>query len=252
MIWSAADLRALEGIHVGHFEVVYAFMSLEGEPSVLDEALLDDEELRRSRRFVRPRDRHHFVRAHAGLRLFLARCLGVDPATVRYETGVHGKPRLLPGLPPLEFNLSHSEGLGLLAVARDRSVGVDIERIRDMPDARNIAQTYFSVAEREALRSLPLAEQEAAFFYCWTRKEAVIKAVGEGLSRALDSFEVDIGPGSVSALKSLDDRPGQEASLSLRDLPAPFGYAAAGAVAAPAGLRRLWRELSIDVSKPRT
>ena len=191
MIWSAADLRALEGIRVGHSEVVYAFLSLEGEPSALDEALLDDEERRRSRRFVHPRDRRRFVRAHADLRLFLALCLEVEPATVRYETGVHGKPRLLPGLPPLEFNLSHSEGLGLLAVARDRSVGVDVEHVRDLPDAMSIADTHFTAAESKALRSLPPPERRAAFFRYWARKEAVIKAGGEGLGRALDSFDVD-------------------------------------------------------------
>ena len=164
MIWSAADLRALEGIPVGHSEVVYVFLSLEGEPSALDEALLDDEERRRAGRFVHPRDRHRFVRAHADLRLFLALCLDVEPAKVRYETGVHGKPRLLPGLPPLEFNLSHSERLGLIAVARDRSVGVDVEHVRDLPDAMTIADTHFTAAESKALRSLPPPERRTAFF----------------------------------------------------------------------------------------
>ena len=231
MIWSAADLRALEGIRVGHFEVVYAFMSLEGEPSVLDEALLDDEELAPIEA-LRPTARPPSLRPAPmrALRLFLARCLGVDPATVRYETGVHGKPRLLPGLPPLEFNLSHSEGLGLLAVARDRSVGVDIECIpRHARRTGTSPRTYFSVAEREALRSLPLAEQESGVLLLLDAQGSCDQGCrGEGLSRALDSFEVDIAPGSVSALKSLDDHLGRKPRWSLRDLPAPFGYAAAG------------------------
>jgi 4'-phosphopantetheinyl transferase len=247
MIACIADLRALEAISVGHSEVVYAFLSVVGEPSALDEALLDDEERARSTRFARPPDCRRFVLAHAALRLFLARCLGIHPTAVRYETGVHGKPRLGPGLPLLEFNLSHSGGLGLLAVARDRSVGVDVEQLRDLPDALNIADAHFSAAEREVLRSLPPAEQRSAFFRCWTRKEAVIKAVGEGLGRPLDSFDVDLAPGSMAALTQLDGRSGNAAGWSLRDLTAPAGYEAAGAVAvAPGASPTQWRELSIE------
>ena len=230
MIWSAADLRALEGIRVGHSEVVYAFVSLEGEPSALDEALLDDEERRRSRRFVRLRDRRRFVRAHAGLRLFLARCLGVDPATVRYETGVHGKPRLLPGLPPLEFNLSHSEELGLLAVARDRSVGVDVEHMRDVPDALSIADTHFSAAERRHFdrcrrpsskrRSFLLDAQGSSDQGGWRRAGARPRQL-----RRRRRARIDVGAEAMG-------RPTGRAEWSLRDLPSPPGYAAAGAVAA--------------------
>ena len=247
MISCPADLRALEAIRVGTSEVVYSFLSVVGEPSALDEALLDDEERARSTRFVRPPDRRRFVLAHAALRMFLARCLDVHPTAVRYEKGVHGKPRLAEGLPSLEFNLSHSGGLGVLAVARDRSVGVDVEQVRDVPDALSIADTHFSAAERQVLRSLPAAELRGAFFRCWTRKEALIKALGEGLGRALDSFDVDLAPDSMSALTRFDGRSGNEAGWSLRDLTAPTGYAAAGAVAV--ALRApptRWRELSIE------
>ncbi len=243
MIWSASDLQSFKRIRVGSSEVVYAFVSLAVEPSAIPESLLDDEERRRSRRFVRPSDFRRFVLAHVALRLFLARCLGVEPATVLYETGVHGKPRLVPGLAPLEFNLSHSGELALLAVARDRAVGIDVEQMRDVPDALRIADTHFSVAERMELRSLPPAERRSAFFSCWTRKEALIKAGGEGLGRALDSFDVDLSPGSTSALKRYAGRSGEEAPLSLRDLPSPPGYAAAGAVTAPVSVPIRWREL---------
>ncbi|MDP8909369.1 MAG: 4'-phosphopantetheinyl transferase superfamily protein [Chloroflexota bacterium] len=247
MISCTADLRALEAIDVGPSEVVYAFLSLLGQPAALDEALLDDEERARAMRFVRSPDRRRFVLAHAGLRLFLARCLDVQPAAVRYESGVHGKPRLARDLPALEFNLSHSAGLGLLAVARDRAVGVDVEHLRDVPEALNIADTHFSPVERDVLVSLPPADRGAAFFRCWTRKEAVIKALGEGLGRALGSFEVDLAPGSTSALARFDGRPGNVAGWSLRDLTAPTGYTAAGAAAV--ALRApptRWRELSIE------
>lgn len=246
MISSAADLRALETITVEPSEVVYAFLSVAGEPSALDEALLDDEERARSARFVRPPDRHRFVLAHAALRLFLARCLDLHPAAVRYGDGVHGKPRLGPGRAPLEFNLSHSGGLCLLAVARDRQVGVDVERVRNVPDALNIAGAHFSAQENEVIRSLPPGERRAAFFRCWTRKEALIKATGEGLGRALDSFDVDLAPGSISALTRFAGRSGNEAGWSLRGLPAPRAYTAAGAVAVtPHAPPVRWRELSI-------
>ena len=247
MISCAADLRALGSITVGPSEVVYAFLRVVGEPSALDEALLDDEERARSTRFVRPVDRRRFVLAHAALRLFLARCLDIHPTAVRYENGVHGKPRLRPGLPSLEFNLSHSGGLALLAIARDRSIGVDVEQVRDVPGALSIADTHFSATEREVLRSLPPAEQRGAFFRCWTRKEAVVKAVGEGLSRALDSFDVDLAPGSMSALTRFHGPPGAADGWSLRDLMAPTGYEAAGAVAVARGAPPMrWRELSIE------
>ena len=244
MIWSTTDLQAREAIHVESSDVVYAFVTLVGEPSEMDEALLVDEERRRSRRFVRATDRRRFTLAHVALRLFLARCLGIEPTRVLYENGDHGKPHLVPGLAPLEFNLSHSDELALIAATRDRSVGVDLERVRDVRDLLDIADTHFSLAEREALRSVPQADRRAAFFRCWTRKEAVVKASGEGLARELDSFDVDLAPGSTSALKRFGGRPGYEAGLSLRDIPSPPGYAAAGAVAAPARVAVRWQELA--------
>jgi 4'-phosphopantetheinyl transferase len=245
-IWSGAQLRDLEALRIGSSEVLYAFVSLAGEPSCHDEALLDDEERARSRRFVHRVDCFRFVIAHAALRLVLARCIDVDPAAIRYERGVHGKPRLAPGLERLEFNLSHSRELALLAITRDRPVGVDVECLRVLSgDVLDLSDTQFSETECKALRALPPAERRTGFFRCWTRKEALIKASGEGLTRDLDSFDVDVGPGSKSALLQIDGRIGQDAGWLLRDLPAPPGYAAAGALEGGTnlGLAR-WRELS--------
>jgi 4'-phosphopantetheinyl transferase len=247
LIRYVADLRGLEPVPVGASEVVYAFVSVVDEPSVGDEALLDDEERARSRRFVRPADRRRFVLAHAALRLFLACCLDVRPTRVRYESGMHGKPRLAPALASLEFSLSHSGGLALMAAARNRALGVDVEQVRDMPDAMTIADTHFSAVERAALRALPPDDRRHAFFRCWTRKEAMIKALGEGLGRALGSFDVDLAPESTSALTQLDGRPGNVAGWSLRDLAAPSGYAAAGAVAVALHSPSTdWREVSLE------
>jgi 4'-phosphopantetheinyl transferase len=245
MVWSLADLRSLDEIRVPPSEIVYAYVFVGGEPDQVDEALLDDEEADRSRRFVRFPDRRRFVLSHAALRLVLARCLGVSPPRVSYEKGPHGKPRLSRALAPLEFNLSHSGQLALVAVARDRSLGVDIEQVRDLGELLDLADQHFSPQERTGLRSLPPGERRAAFFRCWTRKEAVIKACGEGLSYPLPSFDVDLAPGSTSALRRYAGRSGSEAELSVSDLGSPLGYTAAGAVAASASSGLRWRELSI-------
>lgn len=247
---SCADLRALEGITIQAAEVVYAFVAVGDEPSAPDEALLDREERARSMRFLRAADRRRFVLSHAALRLFVARCLDVPPVAVHYETGARGKPRLGPSLAPLEFNLSHSGAWALLAAARERPVGVDVEQVRDVPEVLSVADTQFSAAEREALRSLPPGERQVAFFRAWTREEAVIKATGEGLGRDLGSFDVGLAP--VSAPAPRDGRSGTVAGWSLRDLRAPDGYAAAGAVAvSPGSPSPPWRKLSGEGLGPR-
>ncbi len=246
MIWSAANLRDLDIICVRPSEVVYAFLSLTGEPSAIDEALLDDDEQVRSRGFVRAQDRRRFVMAHVALRLFLGRCLGVEHSSVRYERGINGKPHLMPGLPSLEFNLSHSAGLGLIAVARDRSVGVDVEHVRDIPDAPNIADAFFSVEEQRNLRSVSSHERPGAFFRSWTCREALIKATGEGLGGLSDELDASHAGDSSSSPTRNGDPCGATSGWLSRDLPSPPGYAAAGAVAMQGDTHPRWRELSFD------
>lgn len=243
-IWRLEALRALDAVRVGKSEAVYAFVSLGGKPSVMDETLLDDTEWGRARRFIRRTDCHRFILAHAGLRLFLACCLGAEPAAVRYDRGVSGKPRLEAGFAPLEFNLSHSEELALLAVARQRAVGVDVEHLRDVPEALGIADAYFSLPEREKLQSLPPSERREAFLRCWTRKEALTKASGEGLGTPIDSREGDLVVGSTRVLERRAGQHTKEVRWFLRDLQSPRGYAAAGAVEAAGSARVRWRELS--------
>ena len=249
MIWSVADLRGLEAVVVEPLEIVYAYVSLEGEPSGDDEALLDDEEAERSRRFAHSIDRNRFILAHAAVRIILARSLGILPTEVAYESGRNGKPLLAPSDLPLQFNLSHSQAVGLVAVSRERALGVDIEHVRELADMLEIADQQFAVEEARQLRALPQAERRPAFFRCWTRKEAVIKVHGDGLGYPLDSFEVDLAAGSISALRRYAGRPGDEVALSLRDLASPIGYVAAGAVAVPAGTQITWRELPVPTGR---
>lgn len=167
---------------------------------------LSPEERRRSDRFVREADRRRYVASHAALRTILGRYLGLPPAGVEVAVRPGGKPELasLPGAPPLRFNLSHSDGLAMIAVTLDREVGVDVERVRPMPDVGAIVERYFAVPERAAWRALPDYERLAAFFRCWTRKEAYLKARGIGLSQGLDRCEVSFVPGEPALVQSSD------------------------------------------------
>lgn len=242
MIWDVSRLEALGKIDGPTNTVVYVFVSLSGEPSNHDRGLLDEGEAERARRFHRSTDRDRFTLAHAALRVVLARFLGLRPAEIEYESGRHGKPRLRRDPIPLQFSLSHSGDLGLIAVSRECEVGVDIEQVRLIADVLDITESHFSRGERDALQSLPESKRGDGFFRCWTRKEAVVKALGEGLGFALDSFDVDIRTLSPAALR-IESRFGVESRLSLRDLPTPPGYVAAGAALDPYD-RLGWSELS--------
>jgi 4'-phosphopantetheinyl transferase len=174
------------------------------------EALLDNDERTRAARFKFDRLTLGFTIARGRQRTILGRYLGMDPASLRFRLGAHGKPELdlAEGAPPLRFNLSHSGDFVLLAVTHDQRVGVDIEAMtRTIGEMEDIADRFFAPAEFEIWRSLPSADRRHAFFLCWTRKEAFLKALGDGLSRPLDSFEVELRPGAPARLLSLDGEP---------------------------------------------
>src|SRR5574341_799522 len=150
-------------------------------------ATLSSDERERSARFRFERDRQRFVAAHGQLRELLARHLDSEPGRIRYVHNAFGKPALDPEFGGrLRFNLSHSGGLALIAIAADAELGVDLELIRTEPDLAEIARRFFSPAEAEQLRSLPDPLRAEAFLSCWTQKEACLKACGGGLAFALD------------------------------------------------------------------
>jgi 4'-phosphopantetheinyl transferase len=244
MVWTVARLSDLAVIEVPESVVVYAFVSLGAELTADAVELLDDDESVRAGRFVHARDRRSFVNAHAALRLLVAHALGVATGQVAYTHGHNGKPALAPGLGSLRFNLAHSAEIGLVALARERSVGVDVEQLHELADALDVAEQNFSPAERAALLAVPSEERSHAFLRCWTRKEAVVKLDGEGIGAGLDSFDVDLSAGATSALLRYEDRDGREAPLTLRDLTAPPGYVAAGAAEVVPGDEVTWRELT--------
>jgi 4'-phosphopantetheinyl transferase len=191
-----------------------------GEETALD--ILNDEERARAARFHFERDRQRFIAGRGALRRILAAYLGRSPADLVFTVGPHGKPTV-ENL-GLEFNLSHSGGWGLLAVTRDRRVGVDVERVRVDFAGEDIARRFFAPAEVEALAGSAPDQYATGFFRCWTRKEAYVKARGDGLSLALDRFEVPLDQGATHALASCLDDPSECARWSLREIvPAP-GY----------------------------
>lgn len=155
-------------------------------------AKLSADEVARARRFVFERDRHRFIAAHAALRQLLAQRCGQADEGLRFVAGRFGKPALVAA--GLHFNLSHSHDTGVVALSTRDELGVDVEVVRPMPDALALAAAYFSPAEQAALAACPQAQRDRAFFVCWTRKEACLKAVGIGLDLATNGFDVGIAP----------------------------------------------------------
>jgi 4'-phosphopantetheinyl transferase len=195
-------------------------------------ALLAPDERVRADRFTVDAPRRRFTFARAALRNVLARYTGQPPREIAFTTGPHGKPALA-GDSPFRFNLSHSEDLALLAVTRRTDVGIDLEAIDPRRAADDIAARYFSPAEQAQLGPhADPAARTAAFFRAWSRKEAVIKALGEGLACPLTSFDVSLDPldARLLALRREHTDPSAWTMLAIEAAP---GYAAAAAVIGP-------------------
>jgi 4'-phosphopantetheinyl transferase len=182
------------------------------------------------------------VVARGALRAILARYLATSPSELRFDYGRHGKPALdaARNAGDLRFNLAHSGGVALYGVTRGRDLGVDVEWHRSR-DEDGLAERFFSRRETAALRALPPASRPAAFYACWSRKEAYIKATGLGLTAALDRFSVALGPDEVPALLHVEDDPQEAGRWALVNLDVDEGYAAALCVEGPAGAVSCWR-----------
>lgn len=165
----------------------------------LESTLLADD-AKRADRFRYPIDRKRYIVAHGCLRSILARYLQCKPEELRFNTNKHGKPTAESY--KLEFNLSHSGDYVLIAVAQEHKVGIDVERIRSDMEFESIAHRFFSPNETAELTSMPPEQKTIAFFNCWTRKEAYIKAQGLGLSLPLGSFDVSLTPNEPAILRA--------------------------------------------------
>jgi 4'-phosphopantetheinyl transferase len=190
------------------------------------------DELSRAEQLYFPKDRKHFMVARGLLRAILSRYLDMEPGQLRFCHSPYGKPALAttPGQDTLSFNMSHSHGLALYAITRGREIGIDLERIRGDLNCEQIAARFFSPRENAVLRALPAELKPEAFFNCWTRKEAYIKARGEGLSLPLDQFDVSLAPGEPTMLLNTRGDPQETARWSLQALTPGPGYVAALAV----------------------
>ncbi|HXQ23267.1 MAG TPA: 4'-phosphopantetheinyl transferase superfamily protein [Candidatus Acidoferrales bacterium] len=216
----------ISAVHVWH-------SALELPPVQLQrlETLLSRDEQQRAARFALAAPRAAFVAARGILRQLLAGYLGVDPRRLRFCYERRGKPALDPSLgSDLTFNVSHSHGVALFAVGRGRRLGIDVEHIRAGRDSAKIAQRFFSPSEAAALDALPAALRRRAFYACWTRKEAFVKAMGTGITHPLDSFEVSVAPDEPATLVHIDGDRRRALDWRLRDLHFDRDYAAALAV----------------------
>lgn len=178
--------------------------------------LLSSEEMLRAERFHFEKDRCSFIISHGVLRQRLGHYLGLKPQDIEYETGPHGKPSLSPvcGDRSLQFNMSHTHGIAVFAVTRNRQIGVDVERMdRKIKDRDEIAARFFSAQETEVYWSLPEQDRVEGFFNCWTRKESFIKARGDGLTCPLDSFQVTLRPGDQAKLLAMQQGRAEDWSM---------------------------------------
>ena len=197
------------------------------------ERWLSADEQARADRFHFPRDRARFIACRGRLREMLSAYAGVPPEEIAFHYGSHGKPFLAApaGQAPIYFNVSHAGDLAVLAFRRRGEVGVDVERLRTVHEAESIARRYFTDRESATLQELSADQRMEAFFRAWTRKEALLKAIGVGLSFSLNEVEVTLRPDEPAALLHLPPTGADPGPWGIVHLsPAP-GFI--GALAAP-------------------
>jgi 4'-phosphopantetheinyl transferase len=200
-------------------------------------AWLDAGEKERAGRFHFDEHRQAFILGRGVLRALLGRFLEAPAAEIQFVYGPKGKPALANSSSPLRFNVSNTGRLAVYAFTEDCELGIDVERIHPIPQMEDIAARFFSAAEAAELSELPESDRPQAFFNCWTRKEAYIKAVGDGLSVPLDSFRVTLRPGAAARMLCLDGSVEAAQGWTLQDFrPGPD---AVGALAYPGRPRPL-------------
>jgi 4'-phosphopantetheinyl transferase len=165
--------------------------------------ILSDDEIARARRLIRPKDRLRFGRCRAAVRGILGQIEGISPSSLKFGSGPHGKPYVERAMPKgsssgLEFNVSHSGGLALVAATRGRAIGVDLEQIRVIREADRIIESFFTKLEQAQFAEIAAAKRDAAFMRGWTRKEAILKGLGKGLAGGPSRYETMFGTTELS------------------------------------------------------
>jgi 4'-phosphopantetheinyl transferase len=204
------------------------------------EQCLAADERDKMQRFRFERDQRRYLVGRGPLRLLLGRYLDVAPQALRFETTAAGKPHLASGQGQLQFNVSHSGEYVLIAIAEGRAVGIDVEEVHDDFDVDEVAAHFFSVNEQRDLGTFTGRAKIEAFYDCWTRKEAYVKARGEGLSLPLDQFDVSLRPGEPARLIATRPDPAEARRWQLSGLDVADGYKAALAVEGRGWTLRFW------------
>ena len=247
--WSSPPERLVLGTRA-----VHVWRASLNPPLAIVERLrqvLSHDEQTRADRFHFDIDRRHFFVARGCLRTILSRYLKIAPAEIQFSYESHGKPQIAPAISQdqqLKFNLAHSGGLALYAFTLVGEIGVDLEHIRLEFTGDDIARRFFSATEVECLNQLPPHTRHEAFFNCWTRKEAFIKAKGVGLSLALDQFDVTMAPAEPAALLRTRWDEDEASRWSLQSIEVGPGYAGAVAVEAHDWQISCWQVDVEDVS----
>jgi 4'-phosphopantetheinyl transferase len=190
------------------------------------EQLLAQDETDRALRFRFRQLYEKFVISHGVLRCLLARYLNCNPADIEFTHGCNGKPFLKLDS-ALQFNMTHSGQLAVIAFGPGCEIGIDAEQIRPIPDMQQIADRFFCPEEASELLSLPETDREHAFYRCWTRKEAYLKAMGDGLAAALGNFRVTVQPNLPARLVHIQNETSAAGAWTVQDIDVSAGYAAA-------------------------
>lgn len=229
---SAPHRFSVPPLSVGEVHLWTARLDLAEAEVAAFRTLIDEEEKARADHFHFDVHRRRFTIGRGFQRVVLGAYLDKDPASIRYRHGPKGKPALADFVQrgALFFNLSNSHDLALLALAREQEIGVDLEHVRDVADLESLAVRNFSSGEYTKLLALPRHLHQEAFFRCWTRKEAYLKAVGDGLSAPLDRFEVSLGPDESARMLTLEGSIDRASAWTLFDLQPAQGYFGAIAI----------------------
>ncbi|MCY4338707.1 MAG: 4'-phosphopantetheinyl transferase superfamily protein [Gammaproteobacteria bacterium] len=239
--WQTAPARL--DISPYHVDVWLASTEL-GEEQVRSYAKsLTETELGRARKFKSATKYREYVITRGLLRQILHKAAGLNLSGIDFSYGAHGKPYLEDNSTAgsIAFNVSHSHGLALVALAASGRLGVDLEQVKPGVAWRELAERYFSAAECRALQAQTSSARPRACCACWTRKEAFIKALGAGLSHGLKQFDVSVDPDAAEVNLTLRITDEDANDWQLRNLPMPPGYRAALALDRPACKPRLWR-----------
>ena len=213
----------------GQVHIWQADLDLQADHIDILWSLLSESEKSRAARFHFERDRNRYITAHGTLRQLLGRYLNVPAQDVRFNYGDYGKPELANDHADghIYFNMSHSSATALYGFTRNCPIGVDIERIKEIPDMDEVAGQFFSAKEKNVFKKLAQVKKIRAFYRCWTVKEAFVKAVGHGLHLPLESIEVCIEPDQPNRLVQVNGDEREASKWWVKELTPGNGFAGA-------------------------